>query len=185
MQIFVFIRIILHQGRGAVVLGLGDGADLRHIAVALAYLDGEAVAHFLAQHLFAEGGLLADQPLSGVAADGGDHLDDLRVALLRHIDLHLVKQPHLVCFGAVVNDLCRFDHPLQIADAAAIFVLGLLCGLVLKILAEIAEGPGALDLLDQLGHQLQPAVVQLLLHLFDVFSCQFVVHDVLRFICQY
>ena len=72
-----------------------------------------------------------------------------------------------------------FDHALQIADAAAVFVLGLLGGLVFEILAQVPEGAGTLDLFNEAGHELEPAVIQLLLHLFDVFSCQFIVHIVL------
>ena len=58
----------MQQRGGAVVLGLGDGADLGFIAVVLVHLDGEAVPHLFAQNLLAEGRFLADQPLAGVAA---------------------------------------------------------------------------------------------------------------------
>ena len=71
----------------------------------------------------------------------------------------------------------RLDHAFQIADTAAVAVLCLFCGLVFKIFAQITERAGSLDLLDQLGHQLQLAVVQLLLHHFNVLCGQIVMHS--------
>ena len=71
-----------------------------------------------------------------------------------------------------------FYHALQIADAAAVAVLCLLGRLVFKILAQVAECARALDLLDQLGHQLQLAVVELLLHHFNILCGQIVMHGV-------
>ena len=70
-----------------------------------------------------------------------------------------------------------FNHALEIADAAAVAVLRLLGGFVFKIFTQVAERACALDLLDQLGHQLQLAVVQLLLHHFNVLCGQIVMHS--------
>ena len=72
----------------------------------------------------------------------------------------------------------RFDHAFQIADTAAVAVLCLLCGLVFKIFAQITERAGSLDLLDQLGHQLQLAVVKLFLHHRNILRRQIVMHNV-------
>ena len=73
--------------------------------------------------------------------------------------------------------LAVLDHPLQIADAAVVAVFLLLGALVLEVLAEIAEGPGGLHVLNELGAQRLDPVVDLLLHLLDVTSGQFVIHD--------
>lgn len=77
--------------------------------------------------------------------------------------------------------LSEEDHVLIIddflANAAAVAVLRLLGGFVFKIFTQVAERACALDLLDQLGHQLQLAMVQLLLHHFNVLCGQIVMHS--------
>jgi hypothetical protein len=70
-----------------------------------------------------------------------------------------------------------FDHFFQIADAAFVAVFVLFGSFVFKIFTQVAERACALDLLDQLGHQLQLAVVQLLLHHFNVLCGQIVMHS--------
>ena len=77
----------------------------------------------------------------------------------------------LVRAGPVLDDVRGFYHAFKIADAASVAVLRLLGGLVFKVFAQIAERAGALDLFDQLGHQLELAVIQLLLHHVDVLLC--------------
>ena len=77
----------------------------------------------------------------------------------------------------VLNDVGGFNHALEVADAAVVPVLLLLGAFILKILAEVAEGPGCLHVLDQLGAQHLGAVVDFLLHLLDVALGQFIIHD--------
>ena len=109
-------------------------------------MDGEFIADLLPQHLFAERGFLADKPVQRVAAHGRDDLDHLRVVVLRDVYLHLIEQTDLVGSRAVVYHLCGLYHPLKVPDTAAVLVLRLLCGLVLEILAQVAESAGTLDL---------------------------------------
>ena len=78
--------------------------------------------------------------------------------------------------GLVLDDPGGLDHPLEVADAGVVAIFLLLGALVLKILAEVAEGPGGLDILDQLGAQLLHPVVDLLLHFLQVGACQFIIH---------
>ena len=93
-------------------------------------------------------GFLTDEALQGVLPQRGDDLDGH--FLLHHLieDGDLVEQAHGVIFSLDLDDLGGADHPLQIADAALIAVLGLLRTLIFKILAEVAKGTGGLHLLD-------------------------------------
>ena len=93
-----------------------------------------------------------------------------------HVHRHPVIEAHLVRSGAVGDDHGGLDHVLQKADAALVAVLLLLGGLVLKVLAQIAEAAGLLDGLQQLGPELDAAVVQFLPHEADILLRQFIVH---------
>ena len=77
----------------------------------------------------------------------------------------------------VLDDPGGFDHPLEIADTAVVAVFLLLGALVLEVFAEVAEGPGGLHVLNELGAQRLDPVVDLLLHFLDVLPGQFVIHD--------
>ena len=169
---------ISHQRDGAVVGILDDGLYHGLVAVSFADLHGDVVAHPAAQHGLPEGRFLADQTLARVAAHGGHDADHLGLVVLRHVDLHAVEQADLVLAGAVGDHAGGLDHALEIAHAADVLALGLLGGLVFVILAEIPEGAGALDLLEDAGVQLETPVVQLLLHLADILARQFVVHPI-------
>ena len=71
----------------------------------------------------------------------------------------------------------RLYHVLKVADAACVAVFRALCLLILEIFAQIAEGAGALDLLQKLRHELQPAVVKLRLHFCNILFRQIVMHN--------
>ena len=75
-----------------------------------------------------------------------------------------------------LDDLGGADHPFQIADAAVIAVFRLLGAFIFIILAEIPEGAGGLDLLNELGTQFPDPVVDLLLHFLNVHRRQFIIH---------
>ena len=139
-------------------------------------MDSDTVALFVAHDGLADGRFLADEALERVLAERGDKLDGLLLVVLLDVDRHLVEQADLVRARAGVDDLRGLDHALEIADAAVVAVLFALGRLVLKILAEIAEFPRGLHVLKQLRPQLQAAVFDLLLHLFDIDGCQFVMH---------
>ena len=79
--------------------------------------------------------------------------------------------------GGPVDDHRGFDHVLEVADAAVVAVLLPLGRLVLKVFAEVAEGPGHLYLLNELGAEDLDPVLELLFHLVDVHLGQFVVHN--------
>ena len=76
------------------------------------------------------------------------------------------------------DDPGGFYHALKVAYAALVAVERLLGGFILVILAQVAEGAGALDLLDKLRHLVEPPVIQLLPHLFYVQRSQFVVQKI-------
>ena len=105
-------------------------------------------------------------------------MDGAAAAGVLHQNLHRVVKPRRILSGLVADDLGGLYHPLQIADAAVVAVLLLLGALILKILAEIAEGPRRLHVLDELGPQLLHPIVDLLLHLLNVLLRQFVVHTI-------
>ena len=48
--------------------------------------------------------------------------------------------------GRAVDDHRRLQHPLQLADAGLHLALGVLGGVVVAVLGQVAEGPGGLDL---------------------------------------
>ena len=54
--------------------------------------------------------------------------------------------------------MCGADHVFKVADPAAVAIFLTLGFLVLEVLAQVAEGTGALYLLDKLGHKLVTAV---------------------------
>ena len=90
----------------------------------------------------------------------------------------MVEKAHSALSFLHLDDLRRGDHALQVADAALVAVFLLLGDLVLVILAQIAERARRLHIFDELGAQLQTAVVKLRLHFVNVDLCQFVVHIV-------
>jgi len=153
-----------------------DGPDHCVVTVAVIDLNVEALAHPPAQQGLAQGGLLADQAVECVLPHGGDDLIGLLVALVLQIDRHPVVEPHGVGIRPVGDDHRGADHVLQKADPAFVAVLLLLGGLVLKVLAQIAEAAGLLDGLQQLGPELDAAVVQFLPHEADILLRQFIVH---------
>ena len=146
------------------------------VAVRVADADGHGVADLTAEDRLADGRLLAHEALEGVAAHGGHDLKDLFLPQLDHTDRHPVVQPDLVGGGMILDHAGRGDHALEVADAAFVAVLLLLGRLVLVVFAQVAEGAGALDLLNQLRHQTETAVVQLRLHFLNILCGQLVVH---------
>ena len=142
----------------------------------LIHLHRKTIADLLAQNLLTERRFAADQTLAGITADRGDYANLFGVVFFGQIDGDFIEESDGIGRGVAVDDDGGLDHPLQIADAAAVLVLGLLGGFILKVLAQITEGAGALDLFNQSGHQFQPAVIELFLHLPYVFTGQFVVH---------
>ena len=150
---------------------------MQPVAPAAAHVHLDPVAAAPAQHSLPHRGLLADEALQGVLPQGGHQLDFPGLAGVLHEDFHGVVQARRVGPGMVLNDPGSFDHPLEIADTAVVAVFFLLGALVLEVFAEIAEGPGGLHVLDELGAQSLDPVVDLLLHFLDVLSGQFVIHD--------
>ena len=102
----------------------------------------------------------------------------VRLRPVFHQNLHRVVKSRRVLGGLVADDLGGLYHPLQVPNAAVVAVLLLLGALILKILAEIAEGPRRLHVLDELGPQLLHPVVDLLLPFLNVLFRQFVVHTI-------
>ena len=164
------------DGDIAVVRSLFDGAYLEIVALAAAHIHIDTVAGLSAHNGAAHGGLLADPALQGILPQGGDQLDLSAFAQILHEDLHGVIEPGSISGGPVLDDLGGLDHPLEVADAGVVAVFLLLGALVLEVLAKVAEGPGGLDILDQLGAQLLHPVVDLLLHFLQVGACQFIIH---------
>ena len=77
---------------------------------------------------------------------------------------------------SIQGDADAVAEEIDEADAALVAVFGLLGALVFVVLTEVAEGPGRLDLLDQLGTQHPHPVVDLLLHFFNIHLCQLIIH---------
>ena len=164
------------MGMEPIVLPLLDAVDADVIALAAAHVHMDAVAHLRAHDGAAHRRFLADKALQGVLPQGGDQLDLPAPAQVLHKNLHRVVQPRRVGGGAVLNDVGGPDHPLEIADAGVVAVFVLLGAFVLEILAEVAEGPRRLHVLDQFGTQHLHTVVDLLLHLLYVAAGQFIIH---------
>jgi len=130
----------------------------------------------MAEHGLANRGFLADEALEGILPERRDQLDGLLLIVLLDVDRHLVKQADLVRVRADVDDLRRFDHALEIVDAAVVAVFLAFGRFIFEILAQIAEFPRGFYVLDQLRAQLDAPVFQLFLHLLNVNRRQFVVH---------
>ena len=138
-------------------------------------MDADGIAHALAHEGLAHRGFLADEALERILAQGGDELDGLFVTVLI-LERYLVKESHAVGFVVALDDHGGLDHVLQVANAAVVAVFLALCGLVLEVLAQVPEGTGDLHLFDELRPQVVDAVLQLRLHLVDVYLGQFVMH---------
>ena len=134
--------------QGGVILPFFDGADDDVVAVILIDLHGHAVADFMAEHGLANRGFLADEALEGILPERRDQLDGLLLIVLLDVDRHLVKQADLVRVRADVDDLRRFDHALEIADAAVVAVFLAFGRFIFEILAQIAEFPRGFYVLD-------------------------------------
>ena len=80
----------------------------------------------------------------------------------------LVEQPRRIRSGVHRDHFGGADHPLEVANAAVVAVFLLLGAFVFEIFTEVAEGTGGLYVRDKLGAQDPNAVVDFLLHLFDV-----------------
>ncbi len=135
------------------------------------------LARAVAHDGLADGGLLADEALERVLPQRRHEADRLLLIVVRDIDDHLVEQAHHIAGRVVGDDLRRVHHPLQIADAAVVAVFLALGGLVLEVLAQVAEAARHLDFLDQLRPQLKRAVVDLVFHLLNVDFRQFIIHE--------
>ena len=92
--------------------------------------------------------------------------------------------------GSVVEDtvaakLSKYSHYIELLVAGIVLLvlllvfvaaLFLLCRLVFKVFAQIAEFARGLDVLENFRAQLELAVADFLLHLFDVYRSQFIIH---------
>ena len=88
----------------------------------------------------------------------------------------IITQTDFIGGGFHRNDLCGLDHVLQVADAAVVAVFSALRLFVFKIFGEITKAAGSFYVVDELMSKLKSAVIQLLLHFFNIFFCKFVVH---------